>query len=61
MQAQIPINSLSQEEAAEKKKAQRKIKREKEKEKKKENAIKEHERAEKDRFLGLSDREKVIR
>ncbi|KAG5889111.1 hypothetical protein JTB14_003914 [Gonioctena quinquepunctata] len=56
--ANIPTNTLSNEEIAEKKKAQRKLKREKEKEKKKENDIKKKEEAEKDRFLKLSDREK---
>lgn len=57
--AQIPLNALTEEELAEKKRAQRKIKREKEKEKKKENHVKQKEMAEKDRFVNLSDREKV--
>lgn len=57
--AQIPLNALTEEELAEKKRAQRKIKREKEKEKKKENHVKQKEMAEKERFVNLSDREKV--
>lgn len=56
--AQIPINALTNEEVADKKKAVRKIKREKEKEKKKENEIKKKDEDEKQRFLKLSDREK---
>ncbi|XP_057657991.1 ankyrin repeat and zinc finger domain-containing protein 1-like [Diorhabda carinulata] len=56
--AQIPINALTNEEVAEKRKAMRKVKREKEKEKKKENEIKRKEDEEKKRFLTLSDREK---
>lgn len=58
MQANIPTNSLTSEEIAEKKKAQRKIKKEKEKEKRKENEVKQKEQLEKRRFLELSDREK---
>lgn len=58
-QAQIPVSKLTPEELAEKKRAQKKIKREKEKEKRKENEIKKKEEQEKDRFLKLSDREKV--
>lgn len=38
---------------------QRKVKKEKEKEKRKENLVKKKEEEEKDRFLQLSDREKV--
>ncbi|XP_044760644.1 ankyrin repeat and zinc finger domain-containing protein 1-like isoform X2 [Coccinella septempunctata] len=56
--AQIPLNSLTREEMAEKKKQQRKIKREKEKLKKEENKIKKMEETEKECFLKLSDREK---
>ncbi|KAL1494415.1 hypothetical protein ABEB36_010017 [Hypothenemus hampei] len=56
--AQIPINALTDEELAEKKRAQKKIKKEKEKEKKRENHIKQKEREQIDRFLHLSDREK---
>ncbi|CAG9860575.1 unnamed protein product [Phyllotreta striolata] len=56
--AQIPINALTNEEIAEKKKASRKIKKEKEKVKRKENDIKKKEDEEKERFLKLSDREK---
>lgn len=57
--AQIPLVVLSAEEMAEKRKQQRKVKREKEKAKRKENEIKKKEQAEKERFLQLSDREKV--
>ncbi|CAH1178902.1 unnamed protein product [Phaedon cochleariae] len=57
--AQIPVNSLTNEELADKKKLLRKIKREKEKEKKIVNDIKKKEEIEKDRFLQLSDREKM--
>lgn len=57
--AQIPINTLTPEEIAEKKKQQRKIKKAKEKIKKEENKLKEKEEAEKRNFLQLSDREKV--
>lgn len=57
--AQIPVNALTDEEQAEKRRAQRKVKREKEKEKKKENFIKQKEDEQKNRFLNLSDREKV--
>lgn len=39
---------------------QRKIKRDKEKEKKKEKELQKQEQLEKDRFLNLSDREKVV-
>ncbi|XP_019869658.1 ankyrin repeat and zinc finger domain-containing protein 1 isoform X1 [Aethina tumida] len=56
--AHIPVNALTPEELADKKKNQRKAKREKEKVKKQENVIKRKEQAEKDRFLQLSDREK---
>nr|XP_023023926.1 ankyrin repeat and zinc finger domain-containing protein 1-like [Leptinotarsa decemlineata] len=56
--ANIPTNSLTNEEITEKKKAQRKSKKEKEKVKKKESEIKKKEEEEKDRFLKLSDREK---
>ncbi|XP_045476125.1 ankyrin repeat and zinc finger domain-containing protein 1-like [Harmonia axyridis] len=56
--AQIPVNSLTQEEMAEKKKQLRKIKKEKEKIKKEENKLKRIEESEKERFLKLSDREK---
>ncbi|KAJ8942038.1 hypothetical protein NQ318_002792 [Aromia moschata] len=56
--AQIPVNALTPEELAERRKAQRKVKREKEKEKKKENNVKRKEEEEKNRFLELSDREK---
>ncbi|CAG9826943.1 unnamed protein product [Diabrotica balteata] len=56
--AQIPVNALTNEEMADKKKAMRKVKREKEKEKKKENEIKRKEEEQKERFLKLSDREK---
>ncbi|CAH0564012.1 unnamed protein product [Brassicogethes aeneus] len=56
--AQIPINTLTEDEIADKKRNQRKLKREKEKEKKKENEVKKKEQHEKDRFLQLSDREK---
>lgn len=58
-QAQIPVSALTNEELAEKKKVQRKVKRVKEKEKKKENEIQRKEEDQKDRFLQLSDREKV--
>lgn len=57
--AQIPLFVLSAEELAEKKKQQRKLKKVKEKLKKKENEIKMKEETEKQRFLQLSDREKV--
>lgn len=57
--AQIPVSALTEEETAEKRKVQKKLKREKEKEKKKENEIKRKEESEKDRFLKLNDREKV--
>ncbi|XP_030751996.1 ankyrin repeat and zinc finger domain-containing protein 1-like [Sitophilus oryzae] len=56
--AQIPLNVLTDQEIAEKKKAQRKVKKDKEKEKKKENYIKQKEYEETNRFLNLSDREK---
>ncbi|XP_060522965.1 tRNA endonuclease ANKZF1-like [Cylas formicarius] len=56
--AQIPINALTDEEIAEKRKEQRKVKREKEKLKKKEMFAKQKEEDEKNRFLNLSDREK---
>ncbi|KAI4456407.1 ankyrin repeat and zinc finger domain-containing protein 1 [Holotrichia oblita] len=56
--ANIPLNTLSQDDIVEKKRLQRKAKRQKEKEKKKENEIKKQEEIEKDRFLQLSDREK---
>nr|CAI5819360.1 unnamed protein product [Callosobruchus analis] len=56
--AQIPVNFLTEEELAEKRKAQRKVKKEKEKEKKKENEVKRKEEEERQRFLNLSDREK---
>lgn len=51
--------ALTSDELAAKKRAQRKIKRDKEKEKKKENEVKRKEEEQKDRFLQLSDREKV--
>lgn len=57
--AQIPVNALTDEELAEKRRALRKVKKEKEKEKKKENHIKHQEEEQKNRFLHLSDREKV--
>ncbi|XP_050296486.1 ankyrin repeat and zinc finger domain-containing protein 1-like [Anthonomus grandis grandis] len=56
--AHIPTNALTEEELAEKKRAQRKVKRVKEKEKKKENHLKQQEEDHKQRFLNLSDREK---
>ncbi|XP_066140469.1 tRNA endonuclease ANKZF1-like [Euwallacea fornicatus] len=56
--AQIPLNVLTEEQMAEKKRAQKKIKKEKEKEKKKENYLKLKEENEKERFINLSDREK---
>ncbi|VEN60790.1 unnamed protein product, partial [Callosobruchus maculatus] len=56
--AQIPVNALTEEELAEKRKAQRKVKKEKEKEKRKENEVKRKEQEERQRFLNLSDREK---
>lgn len=58
-QSQIPIATKTEEELAEKRKALRKIKKEKEKEKRKENEIKRKDQDEKDRYLKLSDREKV--
>lgn len=58
-QSQIPTATKTEEELAEKRKALRKIKKEKEKEKRKENEIKRKEQDEKDRYLKLSDREKV--
>ncbi|KAH1016797.1 hypothetical protein HUJ04_007966 [Dendroctonus ponderosae] len=56
--AQIPVNALTDEELAEKRRALRKVKKEKEKEKKKENHIKHQEEEQKNRFLHLTDREK---
>ncbi|CAH1995768.1 unnamed protein product [Acanthoscelides obtectus] len=56
--AQIPVNALTEEELAEKRKAQRKVKKEKEKEKRKENEVKRKEEEERQRFLNLSDRDK---
>lgn len=59
--SQIPIitSALTEEEQSEKRKAQRKAKREREKEKKKENELKKKEAEDKERFVQLSDREKV--
>lgn len=57
--ANIPLVALSAEEAAEKKKQQRKFKREKEKVKKMENQVKMEEEKEKRKFLQLSDTQKV--
>lgn len=50
---------MTEEEQAEKKRAQRKVKREKEKEKRKEQEVKKIEEEDRNRFLKLSDREKV--
>lgn len=49
------MSALDEKEASKK----RKVKKEKEKERKKENEIKRKDEQEKDRFLRLSDREKV--
>lgn len=57
--AQIPVNALTDEELLAKKKIQRQLKKEKEKIKKKECLIKKQEDLDKERFLKLSDREKV--
>lgn len=57
--AQIPLSTLTDEETAERKKAQRKVKREKEREKRKENLLKQKEEEQAERFLKLSDREKL--
>lgn len=56
--AQIPLNTLTDQEMAEKKKAQKKIKREKKTEKRKEIQMKQREEEEASRFVKLSDREK---
>lgn len=58
--AHIPVVVLSAEEIAEKKRQQRKFKKEKEKERKKENQIRKQEEMEKQKFLQLSDTEKVV-
>lgn len=57
--AHIPLTTLTPEQAAEKKKQQRKVKREREKVKKEASEIKRKDEVEKERFLQLSDREKV--
>lgn len=57
--ANIPLVALTAEEAAEKKKQQRKYKREKEKVRKMEKQIERVEEMEKEKFLQLSDMEKV--
>ena len=65
LQANVPspLTTEAEEAQAEKKRAYRKAKQEREKEKKKKNMEKkkmeEEEQAEKNRFLALSDREKV--
>nr|XP_022906553.1 ankyrin repeat and zinc finger domain-containing protein 1-like [Onthophagus taurus] len=56
--ANIPTNTLTLEQIAEKKRVQRKSKKDKEKEKRKEQFIQKQEQDEKNRFLKLSDREK---
>lgn len=57
--ANIPLIVVSAEEVAEKKRQQRKHKKEKEKVKRKENQLKKEEELEKQKFLKLSDAEKV--